>query len=50
MPRRGDDKGAATTILIIGMGVALTAMTLMLSRIAHANDLRTRAQTAAAIG
>jgi hypothetical protein len=47
MTRRGDDKGAATTILVVGMGLVLAATTMLLTRIAHANDLRTRAQTAA---
>jgi Putative Flp pilus-assembly TadE/G-like len=41
------DRGAATTILLVGMALVLTAATLVLSRIAHAGDLRTRAQIAA---
>lgn len=44
--RRGD-KGAATSILVVTMALTLVAATLLLSRIARANDLRTRAQTAA---
>lgn len=46
MRRRGD-KGAATSILVITMGLVLVAAMMLLSRIARANDLRTRAQTAA---
>ena len=46
MRRRGD-KGAATSILVVIMALTLVAATLLLSRIARANDLRTRAQTAA---
>jgi type II secretory pathway pseudopilin PulG len=46
MRRRGD-KGAATSILLVTMALVLVAATLLLSRIARANDLRTRAQTAA---
>lgn len=44
--RRGDE-GAATTILVVGMALVLVAATMMLMRIAHANDLRTQAQDAA---
>jgi cell wall-associated NlpC family hydrolase len=49
MTRRGhgNDKGAATTILVIGMALMLVAGTLILNRVAHANDLRTKAQSAA---
>jgi Putative Flp pilus-assembly TadE/G-like len=46
MRRRGD-RGAATSILVIGMALLLVVMTLLLGRIARANDLRTRAQSAA---
>lgn len=46
MTRRGDN-GAATSILLIGMAFLLVAVTLILGRIARANDLRTRAQSAA---
>jgi hypothetical protein len=44
---RGRDEGAATTILVVGMALVLVAATLVFSRIAQANDLRTKAQTAA---
>ncbi|MDN3356883.1 NlpC/P60 family protein [Actinomadura sp. DC4] len=44
---RGDDRGAATTILVIGMALVLVAATFIVNRLAHANDLRTKAQTAA---
>lgn len=42
-----DDRGAATVILMAFMALALTAATFIFSRIAHANDLRTKAQQAA---
>ncbi|MEV0401482.1 pilus assembly protein TadG-related protein [Actinoallomurus sp. NPDC050550] len=45
--RRRADKGAATTILVVTMALVLVAATLLLSKIARANGLRTRAQTAA---
>jgi hypothetical protein len=41
------DRGAATTILVLGIALGLVAMTFLLTRIAHANDLRTKAQTGA---
>jgi len=44
---RGDDTGAATTILVVGMALVLVAATLIVNRLAHANDLRTKAQSAA---
>jgi hypothetical protein len=46
MRKRGD-KGAATSILVIGMALVLVAATFILNQIAHANDLRTKAQSAA---
>jgi hypothetical protein len=46
MRRRGD-KGAATSILVVIMALLLVAAMMLLSRIARANDLRTRAQAAA---
>jgi type II secretory pathway pseudopilin PulG len=45
--RARGDNGAATSILMVTMALVLVAATLLLSRIARANDLRTRAQTAA---
>jgi Putative Flp pilus-assembly TadE/G-like len=45
--RRRADKGAATSILVVTMALVLVAATLLLSKIARANGLRTRAQTAA---
>ncbi|MFC0037855.1 C40 family peptidase [Actinomadura rayongensis] len=46
--RRGpDDLGAATTISVVGVALLLVAGLLLFSRIAHADDLRTRAQTGA---
>jgi cell wall-associated NlpC family hydrolase len=45
--RSGDDRGAATTILVMGMALALVAGVLLFSRIGHANDLRTTAQSGA---
>ena len=47
MRRHPGDRGAATTILLVGMALAMVATTLLLMRIAHANDLRTQAQDAA---
>jgi hypothetical protein len=50
--RRGDE-GAATAILVVGMALVMVAGMLMFTRIAQANDLRTKAQTgadAAALG
>ncbi|POM25053.1 Peptidoglycan endopeptidase RipA precursor [Actinomadura rubteroloni] len=46
--RRGPgDRGAATTVIVVGAALALIAGLLAFSRIAHADDLRTRAQTGA---
>ncbi len=47
MRRLRGDNGAATSILLIIMALTLVAATLLLSRIARANNLRTRAQTGA---
>ncbi|QKW34170.1 C40 family peptidase [Actinomadura sp. NAK00032] len=52
---RGDagDAGAATSVLIIGMALCLLAAVLVVSRVAQAGDMRTRAQRgadAAALG
>ncbi|WP_308800807.1 C40 family peptidase [Actinomadura sp. K4S16] len=50
---RNGDRGAATTTVIVGMALLLVAGLLLFSRVAHANDLRTKAQTgadAAALG
>ncbi|HEY0540220.1 MAG TPA: pilus assembly protein TadG-related protein [Actinoallomurus sp.] len=41
------DKGAATMILVVGTALVLVAATMLLSRIGQADDLRTRAQSAA---
>ncbi|MFA1545094.1 C40 family peptidase [Actinomadura chokoriensis] len=51
--RRNGDTGAATSTVIVGMALLLVAGLLLFSRVAHANDLRTKAQTgadAAALG
>lgn len=41
------DHGQATTLLLVGMVVAILAITMLVIRIGHANDLRTRARQAA---
>ncbi|MGH3392925.1 MAG: pilus assembly protein TadG-related protein, partial [Actinomadura sp.] len=46
-PGGENDRGAATSILILGMALALVAGVLVFSRIGHANDLRTKAQSGA---
>ncbi|HEU0192632.1 MAG TPA: hypothetical protein VH912_21180 [Streptosporangiaceae bacterium] len=51
--RAARDRGAATIVVVMGLALGLVAMTVLLSRIAHANDLRTQAQSgadAAALG
>jgi cell wall-associated NlpC family hydrolase len=51
--KRHGDEGAATAILVVGMALVMVAAMLMFTRIAQANDLRTKAQTgadAAALG
>lgn len=44
---RRDERGQATTILLVAMVIAILAITMMLLRIGHANDLRTQARQAA---
>lgn len=44
---RSRECGQATTLLLVGMVVAILAVTMLLMRIGHANDLRTRARQAA---
>ena len=41
------DAGQATTILLVAMILVILSVTLLLARIGHANDLRTRARQAA---
>src|SRR5918992_597314 len=51
--RHGGDAGVATSVLVMGMAVILAAGFLAFGRIAHAGNLRTRAQVgadAAALG
>lgn len=44
---RRDDKGQATTLLLVAMFIVILSSTALLLRIGHANDLRTRARQAA---
>lgn len=47
LPSHREDRGQATTILLVSMVIAILAVTMLLIRIGHANDLRTRARQAA---
>ena len=42
-----EDRGQATSLLLVGMTIAVLAVTALLFRIGHADDLRTRARQAA---
>lgn len=41
------DRGAATAILVVGTALVMVLVTMLLSRLGQADDLRTRAQSAA---
>ena len=44
--RKTDEEGQATLLLLVGMVIAILAVTMLLVRIGHANDLRTQAREA----